>query len=263
MTETLASGVLAVMATADARAKAARASTLAADWQTGYIAETGRAEPPGRPARPPRPALRLPRDMPRRGKAGSEAGRIALLHALAHIELNAIDLAADILIRFADRDPPRAFLDDWARVLGEEAKHFLLLDDRLRELGSAYGDLPAHDGLWQAAQDTADDLLARLAIVPLVLEARGLDVTPAMIANLRKAGDNASAAVLEIVYRDEIGHVAIGRRWFEHFCEGDPVATWREIVRQRFKGGLKPPFNDAARAEAGFGAAFYAALISA
>ncbi|MEX2454601.1 MAG: ferritin-like domain-containing protein [Rhodospirillaceae bacterium] len=258
MRKTLAARAVAVLRTADARHKADAARALSEDWVAGRIADTGRERPPERPARPQRPELRLPRDMPRRGKAGSATGRIALLHALAHIELNAVDLAADILVRFPDSDLPRAFHDDWVRVLAEEAKHFLLLDDRLRALGAAYGDLPAHDGLWQAARETADDLLARLAIVPLVLEARGLDVTPAMIVNLRKAGDEDSAAVLDIVYRDEIGHVAIGHRWFAHFCERDPVETWRRIVRARFRGGLKPPFNDVARTEAGFGKAFYA-----
>ena len=152
------------------------------------------------------------------------------------------------------------FYNDWLTVLDEEAKHFLLLSDRLADFGAAYGDLPAHDGLWQAAQDTADDLLARLAIVPLVLEARGLDVTPRMINSLRTAKDEESAAVLETIYRDEIGHVAIGRKWFEYACPGDPVATWQRLVNERFKGGLKAPFNDKARAEAGFGVAYYKAL---
>ena len=257
MTETLAERAVAVLETGNARAKAEAAAALRRDWDAGSIAEIGRAVPPDRPARPERPELRLPRDMPKRGKAGSEASRIALLHALAHIELNAVDLAADILVRFPDETLPRDFHSDWIRVLGEEAKHFLLLDDRLRALGAHYGALPAHDGLWQAAVDTSDDLLARLAIVPLVLEARGLDVTPAMIANLKKAGDEDSAAILEVVYREEIGHVAIGRRWFGALCPGDPAGTWRRIVAARFKGGLKPPFNDAARAEAGFEASFY------
>jgi uncharacterized ferritin-like protein (DUF455 family) len=257
VTATLADAAVAVLETADARRKAHAAQTLAADWRAGRLAEIGRAAAPDRPARPDRPQLRRPRDMPKRGKGRSEAGRIALLHALAHIELNAIDLAADILVRFPDAALPRDFHDDWVRVLDEEAKHFLMLSDRLAELNASYGDLPAHDGLWQAAQDTADDLMARLAVVPLVLEARGLDVTPATIANLKTAGDDASAAVLEVIYSDEIGHVAIGRRWFEELCDGDPVATWRRLVKERFRGALKPPFNDAARAEAGFGTAFY------
>jgi uncharacterized ferritin-like protein (DUF455 family) len=145
----------------------------------------------------------------------------------------------------------------------EEALHFTLLSERLQALGSGYGDLPAHDGLWQAAEETAHDLLARLAIVPLVLEARGLDVTPATLADLRRAGDEPSAAILEIIYRDEIGHVAIGKRWFDFFAAQtgqDPAALWQGLVRRHFRGRLKPPFNTSARDEAGFSAAFYAPL---
>lgn len=260
MTQTLSDRVVGVLGTPDATAKAGAARAVASDWRAGVIPDIGRAAPRDRPKRPEKPELLRPRDMPKRGKAQSEAGRIALLHALAHIELNAIDLAADILVRFPDSGLPLDFYNDWLTVLDEEAKHFLLLSDRLGEFGAAYGDLPAHDGLWQAAQDTADDLLARLAIVPLVLEARGLDVTPTMIKSLRKAGDEDSAAVLDVIYRDEIGHVAIGRKWFEYLCPGDPVAAWQRLVNERFKGGLKAPFNDAARAEAGFGVAYYKAL---
>lgn len=264
MTQTLSDRVVGVLGTSDAASKAGAARAVASDWRAGVIPEIGRAAPRDRPKRPARPELLRPREMPKRGKAQSEAGRIALLHALAHIELNAIDLAADILVRFPDADMPMDFYNDWLTVLDEEAKHFLLLAARLGELGAAYGDLPAHDGLWQAAQDTADDLLARLAIVSLVLEARGLDVTPTMIKSLRNAQDTDSADVLEIIYRDEIGHVAIGRKWFEHVCaarsSADPVATWQRLVNERFRGGLKAPFNDAARAEAGFGVAYYKAL---
>ena len=257
MTLTLADRVVGVLGTGDAAAKAQAARAVAADWRAGLIPDIGRAAPRDRPRRPARPELLAPRDMPKRGKAQSPAGRIALLHALAHIELNAIDLAADILVRFPDAGMPLPFYVDWVRVLDEEARHFQLLAARLAEIGVAYGDLPAHDGLWQAAQDTADDLLARLAIVPLVLEARGLDVTPSMIGSLRRADDPASADILETIYRDEIGHVAVGRRWFEHVCPGDPATAWQAIVKARFRGALKPPFNDAARAEAGFGTAFY------
>ena len=260
MTQTLSDRVVGVLGTPDATAKAGAARAVVSDWRAGIIPDIGRAAPRDRPKRPAKPELLLPREMPRRGKAQSEAGRIALLHALAHIELNAIDLAADILVRFPDAGMPMDFYNDWLTVLDEEAKHFLLLSDRLADFGAAYGDLPAHDGLWQAAQDTADDLLARLAIVPLVLEARGLDVTPRMINSLRTAKDEESAAVLETIYRDEIGHVAIGRKWFEYACPGEPVATWQRLVNERFKGGLKAPFNDKARAEAGFGVAYYKAL---
>jgi len=252
---------VAALATADPARKAAAAQAMAARWRSGEIAEIGVTAPPDRPARPARPELRPPRDMPRRGRGFGEGARIALLHALAHIELNAVDLACDIVARFTDEDLPRAFYDDWVRVADEEATHFRLLADRLAEFGATYGDLPAHDGLWQAAAETAHDLLARLAIVPLVLEARGLDVTPTMIANLTRAGDDASAAVLARIYDDEIGHVAIGKSWFDHVCRErglDPAPAWRALVRKHFKGALKPPFNHAARARAGLTAAYYA-----
>ena len=204
-----------------------------------------------------------PREMPKRRAGGERASRVALLHAIAHIELNAIDLAWDLIARFAAAELPHAFFDDWVAVADEEAAHHALLSERLAELGAAYGDLPAHDGLWEAAAATACDLLARLAVVPLVLEARGLDVTPAMIARLERAGDEASASVLRRIYRDEIEHVAAGRRWFDWACarRGLPaVGTYQELVRRHFKGVLKPPFNDAARGAAGFHAAFYAPL---
>ncbi len=202
--------------------------------------------------------------MPKRRAGGSHAGRIALLHALAHIELNAIDLAWDIVARFANEDLPRGFYDDWVTVAAEEAEHHALLSARLGDFGAAYGDLPAHDGLWEAAAETAHDLLARLAVVPLVLEARGLDVTPDMIARLDRLGDAESAAILRRIYEDEIGHVATGRRWFDFVCgrrDTDPVATFHTLVRRHFRGGLKRPFNDAARAAAGLGAALYEPLV--
>jgi uncharacterized ferritin-like protein (DUF455 family) len=258
----LAELAAAVLATADARAKAEASRAAAARWRAGGISEIGAAAPPERPARPPRPELKLPRDMPQRRAAGTMATRIALLHAVAHIELNAIDLAWDIVARFASPDLPREFFDDWVRVGDDEAKHFLLLSGRLEALGAAYGDLPAHDGLWQAAHETRHDLLARLAIVPLVLEARGLDVTPAMIARFDRLGDGDSAAVLRTIYADEIGHVAAGRRWFEFMCARRgvaPVETWRALVRRHFRGALKPPFNEEARAAAGFSAEYYGA----
>ena len=198
--------------------------------------------------------------MKRRRNIGAPAGRIALLHALAHIELNAIDLAWDIIARFSGENLPREFFDDWVGVAAEEAEHFALLDARLRALGGAYGDLPAHDGLWEAAAATAYDLIARLAVVPLVLEARGLDVTPEMIRRLERAGDHDSATILERVYTDEIGHVAVGARWFLRLCRAgglDPAETFRDRVRRYFVGALKPPFNHAARDAAGIPAVFY------
>jgi len=225
----------------------------------------GVATPPERPARPVRPPLLPPRDMKRRRNLGSPAGRIALIHALAHIELSAIDLGWDIIARFSSDDLPREFFDDWVGVAAEEAEHFALLGARLTMLGGEYGALPAHDGLWEAAAATAGDLIARLAVVPLVLEARGLDVTPAMIARLERAGDAESAAILRRLYAEEIRHVAAGARWFDELCcrRGlDPAATFQDRVRRHFTGALKPPFNREARDAAGFPAAYYAPLAS-
>jgi len=201
--------------------------------------------------------------MPKRRAGGSHAGRVALLHAIAHIELNAIDLAWDIVARFSASDLPKLFFDDWIKVASEEAEHYALLSARLADFGAAYGDLPAHDGLWEAAELTAHDLLTRLAVVPLVLEARGLDVTPDMIQRMERAQDPESAAILRRIYQDEIGHVATGRRWFENVCTAQglpPVETWQRLIREHFKGTLKPPFNDDARGQAGFGSGYYRPL---
>jgi uncharacterized ferritin-like protein (DUF455 family) len=252
-----------VLETADADEKATTARCLAAAWRDGSVTFRSKPNPPDRPARGERPLLCRPGEMPRRKATGNQEKRVALLHALAHIELNAIDLAWDMIARFGDAELPRTFFDDWVRVGDEEALHFSLLAARLRELGTQYGDLPAHDGLWQAATETAHDLLARLAIVPLVLEARGLDVSPVTISDLRRGGDATSADLLEIIYRDEIGHVAIGKRWFDHIAIArglDPRSTWQDLVRRHFRGQLKPPFNTEAREAAGFSAAFYAPL---
>ncbi len=260
---TLCQAAVDVLQSADPAQKVRLSRSTAEIWRGGRVSEIGWAQPPDRPARPPRPELRRPGEMPRRRLGGGVGGRIALLHALAHIELNAIDLAWDIIARFAGEDLPRAFYDDWVTVADEEAKHHGLLAERLAALGAAYGDLPAHDGLWQVAGETAHDLLARLAVVPLVLEARGLDVTPPMIGKLEQAGDGASATVLQVIYDDEIGHVAIGKRWFDFVCARrklEPVSAWQELVRRHFKGRLKPPFNEAGRAAADFPPSYYAPL---
>jgi uncharacterized ferritin-like protein (DUF455 family) len=253
----LTAAACAILRAAEPAEKCALAAGMAAAWANGELSQTGNAVPPARPARPARPALVAPRDVRKRRRHGR--GRFALLHAIAHIELNAIDLAADMLARFA-AGAPAAFCGDWVQVAAEEAKHFGLLAERLAALGGTYGDLPAHDGLWQAAEATADDVLARLAVVPMVLEARGLDVTPNMIADLERSGDEDSAAVLRLIYEEEIGHVAAGNRWFRHFCAArglDADSHWRSLVTQRFKGELKPPFNTEARAQAGMQPALY------
>jgi len=253
---------VAILDAADPGAKAAASRLLAKAWNEGAMA-LGQAVPPPRPARPERPLLLPPKEMAKRRAFGSRAGRIALLHALAHIELNAVDLAWDLVARSAGEGLPRDFFDDWVGVAAEEACHFELLAGRLAELGARYGDLPAHDGLWEAAAATANDLLARLAVVPLVLEARGLDVTPQMAARLERVGDAENAEILRRIHRDEIGHVATGVRWFDRLCRArglDPEAVFQERVRRFFKGDLKPPFNHEARARAGFPRHYYEPL---
>jgi uncharacterized ferritin-like protein (DUF455 family) len=188
-----------------------------------------------------------------------------MLHALAHIEFGAIDLAFDAAGRFG-AEFPRGFVDDWIGVGADEAMHFVLLDRRLKTLGASYGALPAHDGLWEAAEATAGDALARLAVVPMILEARGLDVTPATVDRFEKAGDPRSAAILWRIYRDEIRHVGAGTRWFKTGCESrgfEPISHWKWLTKTYFRGVLKPPFNDSARDQAGLSRDFYAGLAEA
>jgi uncharacterized ferritin-like protein (DUF455 family) len=259
---TLAAAAVEILGAPEPAEKIARSLAAARAWRAGDLA-VGAAQPPDHPARPAAPPLVAPRDVPRRRVTRGLAGRIALLHAVAHIELNAVDLAWDLVARFAAPALPRAFFDDWVSVAAEEATHHGLLADRLAALGARYGDLPAHDRMWAAAFNTRHDLLARLAVVPLVLEARGLDVTPAMIARLEAVGDPDSAAVLRRIYDDEVGHVAIGRAWFERLATArglDPAPAYQALVRAHFPGPLKPPFNDAARARAGFAPTFYQPL---
>ncbi len=208
---------------------------------------------PVAPGRPARPRLVLPREVPRRA-LGSAEGRAALVHAVVHIEFNAINLAWDAVYRF--RGMPVDYYRDWVSVANDEARHFTMLAARLGQLGHAYGDFDAHNGLWEMAVKTADSCLARMALVPRVLEARGLDVTPGMIARLQAVGDHATAAILEVILREEVPHVATGTRWFRYCCgrEGlDPTETFRRLLRERLGGRLHGPFNLEARRAAGFG----------
>ncbi|MBX3496084.1 MAG: ferritin-like domain-containing protein [Parvibaculum sp.] len=263
----LVEGAVAVLACADGDEKACSARRVAEAWRASSLTLLPDGERtiaiPERPARPEAPVLLAPRDMPRRTFKGTR-GRIALLHSLAHIELNAIDLAFDLVGRFADAGLPRKFFDDWVSVGDDEARHFSMLQVRLAALGARYGDLPAHDGLWQAATETRHDLMARLAIVPLVLEARGLDVTPGMIERLEAAGDAESAAILRTIYREEQDHVRAGAVWFSHLCAErhiDPRDTFQTLVRRHFRGALKAPFNTEARRAAGLKPEFYEDLV--
>jgi uncharacterized ferritin-like protein (DUF455 family) len=259
---TVAAACRAVLLAAEPAKKVRAARAAARAWRRGELAHEFDSAMPDKPARPGRPELLAPSQMPKRGRGGSVRGRIAMLHALAHIEFAAIDLAFDLAGRFG-AGFPREFVDDWFGVGADEAMHFALLDRRLRTLGSAYGALPAHDGLWEAAAATALDPLARLAVVPMVLEARGLDVTPAAVARFEAAGDARSAAILGRIYRDEIRHVGAGSKWFRRGCESrriEPVSAWKQLVATYFRGALKPPFNDSARDEAGLSRDYYAAL---
>lgn len=229
----------------------------------GELRTDAGARPPspiGEPGRPERPRLVSPRDLAQRG-LGSAGGRAALVHAVAHIEFNAINLAWDAVYRF--RGMPDDYYRDWARVADDEARHHALLAARLAELGHRYGDFDAHDGLWDMAVRTADSCLARMALVPRVLEARGLDVTPGMIARLRAVGDEATAAILEVILREEVAHVAAGSRWYAWCCEReglDPQAMFRRLLDEHMRGSLRGPFNVEARLRAGFTPAELAGL---
>ena len=221
------------------------------------------AEPaplPESAGRPDKPTLVAPSQLKHRS-VQSDEGRAVLLHALAHIEFNAINLALDIVWRFSGM--PEAFYRDWLRVAREEAYHFGLLQARLQSLGHAYGDFPAHNGLWEMATKTAGDILARLALVPRTLEARGLDASPAIRQKLAQAGDLDSAAALDIILRDEIGHVGIGNHWYRYVCAQrglDPVDTYDTLAATYNAPRLRGPFNVEARRQAGFDEAELARL---
>ena len=260
----LCDAALSVLTCGNANEKAHKTRSYKALWDQGEIKAIGNApDIPDRPSRPDKPELRHATEMPKRRKAGSDKSKIALLHAISHIELNAIDLAWDIMARFSHLSDentddgfrlPRAFYADWIKVADDEAKHFLLLQDRLSDFDAAYGDLPAHDGLWEASIRTAHDFPARLAIVPMVLEARGLDVTPQMIKMMEEQGDEKTVGMLQIIHDDEITHVRAGTVWFEAWCEHHNVDIeehWQHLVKTYFDGRLKRPFNHPSREEAG------------
>jgi len=261
---------LAVLATAHPASKAENALETAKLWKNGTLDCGGTwkiSNSIGEPARPDNPELIPPGKTPRR-RLSSVQGRIALLHAIAHIEFNAIDLAFDLIARFGNEacfspENQQDFITDWINVGEDEARHFKMVENRLNDLDAKYGDLPAHNGLWEAAESTRHDLSARLAIAPLVLEARGLDVTPPMIEKLMSAGDSCSADILRVIYKEEITHVAAGARWFKYICNNrnlPPKNHFQNLVKKHFKGLVKPPFNTEARDLADLSADFYEPL---
>lgn len=257
MNENIFSRAQACIAACNVDDKVAWTQVTARAWREGAFSleATIPPLPIGEPGRPARPHLVHPRDVPRRRTTTPE-GRAILIHAIAHIEFNAINLAWDAVYRF--RGMPRDYYADWIQVADEESQHFVLLRDRLREYGGDYGDYDAHHALWEMAQKTADDVLVRMALVPRVLEARGLDVTPGILEKLRMAGDTRSVEILEIILREEIGHVAIGTRWFRHVCAErglDPDSTFEALMQHyvtAMNGRIQGPFHEQARAQAGF-----------
>ncbi len=251
------------LAEADAACKAAGVRQLAQDWASGQLELNGNAlltalQPiPGNPAKP---ELVAPRLVKRRSMVTQE-GRAILIHALVHIEFNAINLALDAIWRFAGM--PRAYYTDWLQVADEEALHFSLLSAHLQVLGHTYGDFPAHSSLWEMADKTRSDVLARMALVPRTMEARGLDVVPSLRDKLAQAGDLDAAAILEIILRDEIGHVAIGNRWYGYLCEQrgmEPINTYAVLAAEHAAPVPRGPFNLPARRAAGFSDPELAAL---
>ncbi|MGY9011711.1 MAG: ferritin-like domain-containing protein [Rhodobacterales bacterium] len=252
-----------VLTTQDGRGKTTLSRHYAKVWfearANGTVIDIGKVQPPLQPARPEKPTLLSPREVPKR-KPGTLPGQIALLHAVAHIELNAVDLHWDIIPRFSHIEMPLGFYDDWVQAADDESKHFNLMCDCLEALDSYYGALPAHAGMWRAAEDTASDFMGRLAVVPMVLEARGLDVTPGMIEVFRKAGLPQAVEALEVIYSEEVSHVAYGSKWFNFLCgrqNQDPKPVFHTLVRTYFHSALKPPFNEEKRADAGLPPDFY------
>lgn len=261
---TVGDAIGAALRTAQAYAKVSAARSAARDWRLGRLDFAFPHPMPERPGRPEHPRLLAPREMPRRGRGQSLEKRIALFHALAHIEFVAIDLALDMAGRFG-AEMGEEFVSGFLAVAADEAMHFALLDRHLRAMGSHYGALPAHDGLWSAAHATRHDVAARLAIVPMVLEARGLDVTPLTLERVREAGDERGARILNRILDDEIRHVAIGTKHFIDRCElrgEDARSLWKRLINEHFRGAVNPPFNDSARRAAGLSRDWYAEVES-
>ncbi|MFN3864663.1 MAG: ferritin-like domain-containing protein [Erythrobacter sp.] len=258
----IASAIRAALLTPEPRAKCFAARDVARAWHRGALAWRFDVAMPDQPAWPDAPELLPPNRMPKRGRFGSERARIALWHSLAHIEFVAIDLALDMAGRFGEA-MGEEFVDDFLGVAADEAMHFALLARKLEQLGSHYGALPAHAGLWEAAHATRGDVAARLAVVPMVLEARGLDVTPATLERVTAAGDAGGAKILARILDDEIRHVAVGTKHFLRcatMAHKAPESLWQELVKRHFRGVIKPPFNDSARLAAGLSREFYAAI---
>lgn len=244
---------LAILLIEDATAKAIATRQLAKQCrQSGYQLNRQPLAAPQIPGRPSKPELVNPKALPRR-RNNRETGHASLIHAICHIEFNAINLALDALARFSDM--PEAYYADWLQVADEEAKHFQMLIEHLTTSGFTYGDFPAHDGLWEMAQKTHHDPLLRMALVPRVLEARGLDVTPKMMEKLTQSGDHRAVEILEVILAEEIGHVAVGTRWFNYLCAErhlDPLTTFTGLLESHFHGAIRGPFHLEARKQAGF-----------
>ena len=256
----LAGAIRAALLTGEARAKVMATRALVRGWRRGALACDFDAAMPDRPAWPDGLELLPANRMPKRGGSGAKA--VALWHSLAHIEFVAIDLALDMAGRFG-AEMGRQFVSDFLAVAADEAMHFALIERKLRTLGSQYGALPAHQGLWEAAYDTRHDVAARLAVVPMVLEARGLDVTPAMRDRLAASGDSRGARLLQRILDDEIRHVGVGAKHFVAHCERHgkaPRNRWQQLVKRHYRGSLKPPFNDSARLAAGLSRDYYAGV---
>jgi len=257
--DSVAAAINAALLASEPRAKVMAARKVARDWRLGRLASRFDAAMPERPAWPAALETLPPNRMPKRGRGGSPRSRIALWHSLAHIEFVAIDLALDMAGRFGGEMGP-GFVTDFLAVAADEAMHFALIERKLATLGSHYGALPVHGGLWEAAHETRHDVAARLAVVPMVLEARGLDVTPAMIDRVRAAGDESGARILERILDDEIRHVGIGAKHFREVSlarDELPRNAWQNLVKTHFRGVLKPPFNDSARLAAGLSRDWY------